>query len=421
MTEDFIKNLRKKLSLPKKRNTLVFKLNVNKFSLTSSSEDNNLVYSSNLDSNLEKIERIIQNEKGKIVLSGSKAYVYTVDGEGCWSVLSPLFSSNEVQEVFIRGYTIFATINNRRYRVIVDGFNPEKFMSRTAVRSRSRISYRNPETEAELGGWRLYFKLPIISGEWELTATRMIDVPKLTTLIDSLLATRLISLIFKPSTMVIVGPAGSGKTTFLNSFINKIVEIFPLLKISVIEQVRELNIKGGIVNYSSANIRKVTTLLRQSIRYERPDILIVGELRSEEIGSWIDVGRNGVATITTFHSPSLSIALSSMNYFLERDARETRIENVVDIFIVCRKYFSQDGTIRRGVEEAYLNKNGKFYPLYLDGFNLSEDIFMRIVPRKTMLGRFDSIYSLLKEMLLNNQEIRYKRFDPIFLEDILRF
>ena len=218
--------------------------------------------------------------------------------------------------------------------------------------------------------------------------------------------------------MVIVWPAGSGKTTFLNSLLNKILDIFPLLKVSIIEQVRELRVDKGILNFSKVNIRSITTLLRQSIRYERPDLLVVGELRSEEVASWIDVGRNGVATITTFHSPSLSRALASMSYFLKKSVYSSRIEDVIDIFVICRKYIRSDNVVDRNIEEVYYNINGKLFPLFIEGYNLSEEVFSRFMPSKTMLGSFAEIYSLLRNRFsVFSSSNKFRDFEPVFIDD----
>jgi len=414
MYNRFIHKLRKKVFSAKEKGDVVLRLNVRSVELKHDRGHCIL-------GDIQAIDEIIENKFGKIALSGLEAHVYPIVVDNIWDVLSPLFCSEYVQEIFIRGNKIFATIKERRYKVIVENFNPEKFISRIVIKSKARVSYHNPEAESELRGWRLYFKLPLVSEKWELTATRIIDIPDLLDLIDPLLAARMVSLVFKPSTMVIIGPAGSGKTTFLNSFINKVLEVFPLLKVSVIEQVRELRVNGGIVNFSKVNIRNMTTLLRQAIRYERPDLLIVGELRSEEVASWIDAGRNGVATITTFHSPSLLKALSSMSYLLKKDVYNSDVEDVIDLFVICRKYVFPNNIINRGVEEVYYNINGKFYPLFIEGYNLQEEIFNRFAPSKTMLGSFTEIYSMLRRRFgCIFANMKFKDFEPIFVDDFVK-
>jgi len=206
----FVHRLRKRILSSKKKDSVVLRLNVRSVELLQGKEDKTL-------KNIRNIDEIIENKFGKIVLSGSEAKIYPLVNDNAWGVLSSLFSSKYVQEIFIRGRELFATIKGRRYKVFIEDFVPEKFITRIIVKSKARVSYHNPEAESEFKGWRLYFKMPLVSGEWELTATRILDIPDLLDLIDPLLAARMISLIFKPSAMVIIGPAGSGKTTFLNS------------------------------------------------------------------------------------------------------------------------------------------------------------------------------------------------------------
>ncbi len=411
MSLNFVSKLKKKVFSSRYEN-VTLRLNVRNVELSR-------VRSDEIIQDISEIDDIIENKYGKIVLGGYKAGVYSLDNDSLWGVLSPLFRSKYVQEVFIRGRNIFATIKGRRYRVYVEGFVPEKFISKVIVRSRAKVSYQSPEAEAELEGWRLYFKMPFVSGKWEMSATKLVNIPDFLELVNPLLAARLISLMFKPSTVVIIGPAGSGKTTFLNSLLNKILQIFPMLKVSIIEQVHELNVDSGIVNFSRVNVRDMTTLLRQAIRYERPDLLVVGELRSEEVISWIDVGRNGVATVTTFHSPSLSKAISSMNYVLKRNVYSSSVEDVIDVFVICRKYVLPNNYIKRGIEEIYYNIRGKLFPLFIDGVNLSEEIFMRVTPTKTMFGNFSEIYLILKKRFgYISSEAMFGEFDPIFIDDL---
>lgn len=353
-----------------------------------------------------------------IMIIGRKLFIKPQEARGVWGQLAPLFSQGSVQEVFIRGNSIYATLGDERYEVIVRKFDARRFINRLAIRSGARLSYRDPESEAELDGWRLYFKLPLVSREWELTATRLTEVPRLDSIVHPLLAARLTIASLKPSVAVIVGPAGSGKTTLLNSLLNSIVGSYPSLRISIVEQVREIRAPKGIISMSVAGMRDVTTLLRQAVRYERPDVLVLGELRSEEIWSWIEAGRLGIAAITTYHAPSLGRAIESMASLFKQgvELEASDVVKLIDMFIVCRKSVSASGKIERGLVEAYLTHRGRLVPLYLDGLHLDEETFTRLMPERILVGSFAREYGRIRPAAVAAE---YRKFEHIEIGELV--
>ncbi len=345
--------------------------------------------------------KIVTCESGKLVFNEDAVYLYPLKRESIWGALAPIIELPDTQEVFIRGDRVWATIRGKRYRVLVEDFEPEKVINKLVIKSGAQIDYSKPQSEAEIGNWRLYFKLPLISGDIEMTATRVVGVPSLSEMVDPILAARLIAVVLKPSVVAIVGPAGSGKTTLLSSLLNEIVSLYPHLRISVVEQVREIRVNGGNVAYSKAGpATPITTLIRQSMRYERPDILVLGELRGEEIWSWVEAGRLGIAALTTYHSPNAEKAVFSMAELMRQNIHDATVETVlrlVDCIVVMKKYLVE-GIIRREVEGVYLSHSGKLIALYEKGVHMSEENFKRLFPEKIMVGNFDLVYLKFKRI-----------------------
>lgn len=253
-------------------------------------------------------------ESGRVAFAGDKVVVYATR-EGVWGPLQPLIDYPETQEVFIRGGEVEATIGDRRYGVELPvELDAERLIQRLAILSNVRLSEAEPQAEAEHGGWRLYFKVPLVSGRWEVTAARIVEVPPLAELVPPLLAARLLALVMRPSVAVMMGPSGSGKTTLLNSLLCEVLRLWPHLRVSIVEQVRELVLpeRANIARSVARPGTPVTLLIRQSLRYERPELFALGELRGEEVWSWVEAGRLGIATLTTIHAPSLEKGVETM-------------------------------------------------------------------------------------------------------------
>ena len=334
---------------------------------------------------VREYSKIIECGSGKIVFDNERIYVFPLKNDPTWGSLTPLIEYSGTQEVFVRGESVWATVEGKRYKIVIEDFEPEKTINRLAIKSGAQIDYSKPQSEAEIGNWRLYFKLSEI--------------------VSPLLAIRLLTIILKPSIVAIVGPSGSGKTTLLTSLLNEIIELYPHLRISIIEQVREIFLRKGNVAYSKASVSSpITTLIRQSMRYERPDILVVGELRGEEIWSWIEAGRSGIAALTTYHAPNAKKAIFSMAELMRQNVHDATVETVlrlIDCLIVVKKYIVE-GKIFRRVEGVYLSNDGKLIPVFDGTRHMPDERFREILCCKLMVGDFIDVYYELSEKYLNS-------------------
>mgnify|MGYP001772604344 CR=1 FL=1 len=115
----------------------------------------------------------------------------------------------------------------------------------------------------------------------------------------------------------IIGGTGSGKTTTLNTFLQL---INPNLKIATIEETLELNIPhehwerlktrytfGG----TSATDIDIFDLTKLTLRI-RPDYVIVGEARGQEIQFLFQASASGHGAFSTFHGDSVESAIARM-------------------------------------------------------------------------------------------------------------
>ena len=112
---------------------------------------------------------------------------------------------------------------------------------------------------------------------------------------------------------LLVGPASAGKTTMLNALLNL---LRPDAKILTVEDTPELRVSQEnwirFVTRSSYTLggRDVGLfeLVKLSLRY-RPDYLVLGEVRGEEIQSLVQAAALGHGALTTFHADTVQSAL----------------------------------------------------------------------------------------------------------------
>ena len=328
---------------------------------------------------------IFENVKGKLIVDDSKNMIDVVDydRDSILYPLTPLFYSKDVSEIFVRNNLVVATFRDKRYYVNVE-LNINELMENIAITRGVVLNLSKPyaETYLNLNGseWRIYLKLD----EKEIVCAKIIQTPELLDFMDKETAIKVLMLLLKPSGLVICGPTGSGKTTLMNSIINTVLKLFKL-KISVIEQVRELVLpETPLISRSIASSKfTTTTLLRNAIRYERPSIIVLGELRTEEIESWFEVGK-GLAAITTFHATSLKSALDVFQLYIKK---YTGISYLPELTYIFMEKIEKQGVVRR-IKNIYTTMDDNIVDI--NKIDLKID---------TMVGDYYSVKNYLKDRL----------------------
>jgi len=118
--------------------------------------------------------------------------------------------------------------------------------------------------------------------------------------------------------VMIIGPMGSGKTSMINSLVTM---ISPTMKICTIEDTPELRLPHvhwerlkARHTYSITETKfdvSLMDLTKLSMRF-RPDYIIVGEVRGEEIRALVQAAATGHGCITSFHAESPEAAIVRM-------------------------------------------------------------------------------------------------------------
>lgn len=113
----------------------------------------------------------------------------------------------------------------------------------------------------------------------------------------------------------VIGPTGSGKTTLLNALVNEMPENW---KYVTIEETQELQVSHRVwtAMFTRFSQKKeysvnIMDLVKASLRH-RPDLLIVGESRGEEVREMFQAAATGHGLISTFHATDTAAMLSRM-------------------------------------------------------------------------------------------------------------
>jgi len=385
-------------------------------------------------SRLEGVELPLPPMKGEVVRVSS-GYLVLGDGmvrayaerEGPWGPLQPLVDYRETQEIFISEQEgivhITAGIAGKRYVVeLPRELVVERLAQRIAIAAGIPLSERNPQDAGEYHGWRVNLAIPQIAGGWQISAARVVKVEPLRA--QPLLLARLAALSAAPNSLIFVGPPGSGKTTALIGVLNAILELWPSLRISIVEEEPEVAVQvsgPSVVRYFSFGDRNVTANIRATRRYDRPDLLVVGELRGEEVPSWFEAAGSGIPVLTTAHSVGLADAVKRLDTLIQASGLKASVLDAVRAWVVCGKTVSSSG-IERGVKAVYVVTGEGFQPVYRAGRHLPEEEFVKLLPPELQLalgGReAGKVYGRIKEKL-GAKEAQFEPMEPLPFEEVL--
>lgn len=367
---------------------------------------------------------------GYLVMGDGVVRVYA-EREGPWGPLQPLADYRETQEIFVSEQDgmvhVTAGIAGKRFEVeLPRELVVERLAQRIAIEAGIPLSERNPQDSGEYHGWRVNLVIPQLAGGWQISAARVVKVEPLRS--EPLLLARLVALAAAPNSLVFVGPPGSGKTTALIGVLNAVLELWPKLRVSIVEEEPEVAVQvsgPSVVRYFSFGERNVTANIRATRRYDRPDLLVVGELRGEEVPSWFEAAGSGIPVFTTAHSVGLADAIKRLDTLIQASGLKASVLDAVRVWVVCGKTVSSSG-IERGVKAVYVVTEKGFQPVYKAGLHLPEEDFLQLLPPELQLaldGREASrVYEKTRERLgaRGLGGVRFERLEPLPFEEVFQ-
>jgi flagellar protein FlaI len=225
------------------------------------------------------------------------------------------------------GYPIFVVhryFGNLKTNIILNDKEIRDLIEKFALRAGKHISYAEPILDATLpDGSRVNatYSQEITTHGPTFTIRKFREIPwtpieliRLGSATPEIFAYLWLAVEFRKN-IIIIGGTASGKTTMLNA-----ISMFipPNARIVSIEDTREIKLYHpnwipSVVKYSSDKNREIDMfeLLRMSFR-QRPDYVIVGEVRGEEAYVMFQGMASGHSSLSTMHAESTRALISRL-------------------------------------------------------------------------------------------------------------
>ncbi len=279
----------------------------------------------------EMIEKLFTKNKVKINKAQKDKIVYYIIRQvNGLDRIEALMHDTLIEDVECNGIGIPIFIVHRKYGHIVTNlqFDTEKelqqFIIKMAHLCKSYVSYASPLLDAILpDGSRVNATLTSnVSTRGPTFTIRKFPEKPLTTIdlinsgtLNSTIAAYLWTALEFKKNMILIGPTAGGKTTLLNVISSFIP---PAQRVVSIEDTREINLLMdnwipqitrpgfGPPDTTGKKYGEVTMLdlLKESFR-QRPDYLILGEVRGEEMSLMFQGMASGHCSLSTVHSKSV--------------------------------------------------------------------------------------------------------------------
>ena len=247
-----------------------------------------------------------------------------------YSKIDVMLRDPKIEDISCDGVAIPVYVWHRDYESIPSNvmFSTREelasFIVRLAYKSGGQITVASPILEGNLPeGFRTHLTLDEVSKRGStFTIRKFREEPP--TIVDLMIwgtisprvAAYLWICVENLKSLLIVGPTASGKTTTLGALA---MFIRPELKIVTIEELREIKLPHQnwipmVTRVSSqAGVEQVGLfdLLKSALR-QRPDYIIVGEIRGEEAYTLLQAISTGHGGISTIHADSVSTAMKRL-------------------------------------------------------------------------------------------------------------
>lgn len=280
----------------------------------------------------KRVDEAVKEELARIGYPGVDKITYYVKRDMLWyGRIEPMLRDPDVEDISCNGPGTPVYVWHRFYENLPSNVSFTKdelisFVFKLAYRSGRSVSYAHPLLDASLPeGHRVQitFGEEITGGGANFTIRKFKTDP--ITIVDLInfgtltprLAAYLWMMIERNMSLLIAGGTASGKTTTLNA----LTAFIPFnYKVVTIEDTRELNLYRE--NWISQTTREsmaqtaenigLFDLLKAALR-QRPDVIIVGEVRGEEAYTLLQAVATGHGGLSTIHGESVEAAIERLS------------------------------------------------------------------------------------------------------------
>jgi len=277
-----------------------------------------------------QVQLIFKKFERKIPKESEDKFVYYLNRDFLgYGKIDLLMRDENIEDISCNGVKTPIYVWHRQYESIPTNVIYEsedeldKIVIRLAYRSGRQISISHPIMEGTLPeGLRVHLTLKEVSKRGDTFTIRkfrenpytVVDLIKNNT-ISAEIAAYLWLLVEHGRSVMICGATASGKTTLLNSLS---MFIKPEMKVVTIEEVRELRLHENwipmVPRFSyQPGVTEITLfdLLKSALR-QRPDYIIVGEVRGEEAYTLFQAIATGHGGLCTIHSDTVDYAIKRL-------------------------------------------------------------------------------------------------------------
>ncbi len=278
----------------------------------------------------EQIQLLFKRFQREIPEESEDKFIYYLKRDFLgYGKIDLLIRDENIEDISCNGVRTPIYVWHRQYESIPTNIMYEtedeldKTVIRLAYRSGRQISISHPIMQGTLPeGFRVQLTLEEISKRGDTFTIRkfrenpftIVDLIKYGT-VSAEIAAYLWILVENGRSVMICGATASGKTTLLNSLS---MFIRPEMKVVTIEEVRELRLHENWIpmiprpSYQPG-VTEITLfdLLKSSLR-QRPDYIIVGEIRGEEAYTLFQAIATGHGGLCTIHSDSVDYAIKRL-------------------------------------------------------------------------------------------------------------
>ncbi|MFN3383507.1 MAG: type II/IV secretion system ATPase subunit [Archaeoglobaceae archaeon] len=278
-----------------------------------------------------------------------------------FSVIEALMLDPNVEDISCDGYEVPIFVYHKDYGYLETNLKlPKNILDRLvlllAQKSGKHLSIANPIVDATLpDGSRLQatFGTEVTPRGSSFTIRKFttkpltpLDLIRSETIPSGVMAYLWLAIEHKMS-MIVVGETASGKTTTLNAIL---MFVPPDAKVVSIEDTREIKLyhENWLAQVTRTGIGEqeidMYDLLRAALR-QRPDYIVVGEVRGKEALTLFQAMSTGHASYSTFHAGDIN----QMVYRFESDPLNVprSMLQFLDIVLVQNMYLKKNKRIRR--------------------------------------------------------------------------